>query len=300
MAITFGTPLPQGRGEAPSVAVNDQSIVVSVHVEGGSIRYQVGRVDKQSRTLRLGSVKTLGAGEYPSIAINNNNLVVCVFERDGKSVYSVAGPVDGDTIRFGTEVRYDSGKRPGVGINDNGSALEVHMSESGGAGVYCRVGPYDRSKGNIIWGGSSKYDTGQIPKVALDGTGAAEVHRSESSNHDLYYNLGVLQNRSHNLGGGIQYYDTRKDGGSDDATPAPSVALTSSQIAIEVHDVGEGDSQLSYFFGKVNGDRIGWPETPTAISKVFGSAPVVAANDNGVVVVTYTRSNVLNYLVGTF
>ncbi len=299
MAITFGTPLSQGRGDSPSIAVNDPSTVVAAHVEGGSIHYQVGTVDKKSRTLRLGGDKFLATGESPTIAINNNNLVVCVFERDGKSVYSMAGPVEGDSIRFGPETRYDSGKRPGVGINDSGSALEVHMSESG-AGVYCRVGPYDRSKGIIAWGGSSKYDSGQVPKVALNGAAASEVHRSETSSYDLYYNLGTVQPKSHNLAGGIQYYDTRTGGGSDDATPSPSIALTSRQIAIEVHDLGEADSQLSYFFGSVNGNRIGWPVTPTPIRDVFGSAPVVAANNNGVTVVTYTRRGVLNYLVGTF
>jgi hypothetical protein len=238
------------------------------------------------------------AGEYPSVAINNNNVVVCVFERNGKDVYSVAGPVNGNTIQFGPETRYDSGKRPGVGVNDNGSALEVHMSESG-AGVYCRVGSFDHSTRTVKWGGSSKYDTGQVPKVALNGSAAVEVHRSETSSYDLYYNLGTVDNRSHRLGGGIQYYDVRKGGGSDDATPSPSIALTNDQIAIGFQDQGEGDSKLSYFFGRVDGPKIGWPETPTFIPE-FGSAPNVAVNNGGVVLVTYTRSNVLNYLVGTF
>jgi hypothetical protein len=54
MAITFGTPLSQGTGNSPSIAVNDQSIAVSVHVEGGSIVYRFGTVDKKNRTLHLG------------------------------------------------------------------------------------------------------------------------------------------------------------------------------------------------------------------------------------------------------
>ena len=299
MSITFGTPIAQGSGEALSAAINNQSIAVSVHVEGDSIFYRVGTVDKKNRTLRLGDNKFLTAGAFPTIAINNNNVVVCVFERNNKDVFSVAGTIESGTIKFGPETRYDSGKRPGVGITDNGLALEVHMSESG-AGVYCRVGPFDRSKRTIKWGGSSKYDTGQVPQVALSGAAAAEVHRSETSSYNLYYNLGTLGANSHSLAGGIQYYDTRNGGGSGDATPSPSIAITSSQIAIEVHDLGEGDSQLSYFFGRVDGKEIGWPETPTPIQNVFGSAPSVAANNDGVALVAYTRGRVLNYLVGTF
>jgi hypothetical protein len=300
MAITFGKPLSQGTGDSPSIAVNDQSVAVSVHVEGGSIVYQVGSVDKNSRTLRLADKRPLVAGAYPFIAINNNNLVVCVFERNDKEVYSVAGTLNGNTIEFGPETKYDSGKRPSVGVNDQGSALEVHMSESGGAGVYCRVGPFDHSSRTIKWGGSSKYDTGQVPKVALNGTAAAEVHRSGGSKYDLYYNLGTLGDRSHNLAGGVMYYDVRKGGASDNATPSPSVALTDNQIAIGFQDEGEGDSQLSYFFGRVDGKKIGWPETPTVLPGEFGTAPNVAANNKGIVVLTYTRNRALQYLVGTF
>jgi len=298
MSITFGKPISQGTGDSPSIAVNDQLVAVSVHVEGGSIVYRVGSVDKKNRTLQLGDGKHLVAGEYPTVAINNNNVVVCVFERNGKDVYSVAGQVSGTSIQFGPETRYDDGKRPSVGINDNGTALEVHMSE-GGAGVYCRVGPYDQAKRTIKFGGSSKYDTGQVPKVALNGTAAVEVHRSETANYNLYYNLGMVEGNSHNLGGGTKYYDVRKGGASDDATPSPSIALTNDQIAIGFQDQGEGDSKLSYFFGRVAGKTIGWPETPTFLSE-FGTAPNVAVNNNGVAVVTYTRNRVINYLVGTF
>src|SRR4051794_32314467 len=101
MAITFGTPLSQGTGDSPSIAVNDQSTAVTVHAEGGSIVYRVGTVDKNSRTLRLGDRRPLAAGAYPCIAINNNNLVVCVFERNDKEVYSVAGTLNGTAIEFG-------------------------------------------------------------------------------------------------------------------------------------------------------------------------------------------------------
>jgi len=299
MAITFGKPLSQGTGDSPSIAVNDQLIAVSVHVEGGSIVYRVGTVDKKNKTLQLGDKRPLAAGAYPFIAINNNNLVVCVFERNNEDVYSVAGTLNGNSIEFGPEKKYDSGKRPSVGVNDDGRALEVHMSESG-AGVYCRVGPFDHSTRTIKFGGSSKYDTGQVPKVALNGTAAVEVHRSESSTYNLHYNLGTVQGSSHELEGGILYYDVRKGGASSDATPSPSVALTNNQIAIGFQDQGEGDSQLSYFFGRVSGNKIGWPETPTPIDKVFGTAPNVAVNNGGVAVVTFTRNRVLQYLVGTF
>lgn len=301
MTITFGTPLSQGSGDAPSIAVNDQSLVVSVHVEMGTVVYRVGRVDKSRRTLSLGPSMTLAAGgTNPTIAINNNNLAVCVFERSDKHIYSVAGEVFANpgTIDFGPETRYDTGRRPGVAVRDDGTALEVHMSESG-AGVYCHTGPFDHSSKTIKWGGSSKFDTGQVPKVALNGTVACSVHRSETSKYDLYYNVGDVGNRSHSFADGVQYYDTREGGGSDDSMPSPSIALTNSQIAIGFQDVGEGDSQLSYFLGRVDGDKIGWPKAPTFIEQ-FGLAPSVAANNQGVAVVTYTRGGTLTYLAGTF
>ncbi len=77
--------------------------------------------------------------------------------------------------------------------------------------------------------------------------------------------------------------------------------MTSNLIAIEVHNSGQGDTELSYFFGSVDPgkEKIGWPETPTPI-EVFGSSPSVAANNDDVVVVAYTRGGELTYLVGTF
>jgi len=90
MAITFGKPLSLGTGDSPSIAVNDQSIAVTVYTEGSSIVYRAGTVDKNGKTLHLADKKPLAAGAYPFIAINNNNLVVCVFERNDKEVYSIA------------------------------------------------------------------------------------------------------------------------------------------------------------------------------------------------------------------
>jgi hypothetical protein len=296
-AITFGTPLTMGSGVNPSIAINNQSIVVTVHVESGAVVYRVGRVNKKTRTLRLSASRPLTRAEQPAIALNNQNLAVCVYERDRKAIFSVAGFVkpDTDTIGFGQEKMYDSGVTPSVALRDDGNALEVHKSESG-KGLYCHTGPF--SNGNINWGDSDGGDNGQAPAAALAGNVACEVHRSESSPSDLYYNVGTIntQKRSCSLSGGNFYYTVPNGSG-----PSPAVALTSNLIAVEVHDGGGGDTALSYFFGTVNPDKkkITWPDTPTAMN-VFGSTPSVAADNDDVVVVAYTRGGQLTYLVGTF
>jgi hypothetical protein len=296
-AITFGAPLTMGSGTTPSIAINNQSVVVSVHVESGAVVYRVGKVNKKNRTLQLGSSMPLTRGaDKPTIALNNQNLAVCVYEQDRKSIYSVAGFVKADgSIGFGQEKRYDSGVTPSVSLRDDGNALEVHKSESGN-GLYCHTGPY--TNGNINWGDSYGGDNGQAPESALAGNVACEVHRSESSPSDLYYNVGTIntQKRSCSLSGGTFYYTVPNGSG-----PSPSLALTSNLIAVEVHDGGGGDTALSYFFGTVNPDKkkITWPDTPTAMN-VFGSTPSVAANNDDVVVVAYTRGGQLTYLVGTF
>jgi len=304
-AITFGKPpLSKGSGATPSIAINDQLIVVTVHLESGSIVYRVGSANKKSRTLRLNESRPLISGERPTVALNRNQ-VVCSYGR-GDSIFSRAGTdidAEAGTIQWGPETKIDSGKTPSVALDQDGTALDVHRSESG-IGVYCEVGPYDAAKKTINWPGSgSKYDTGELPRVALNGTVACEVHRSETARYDLYYNVGSVnpKNRSCSLGGGNQYYDTRSGGADNGATPAPSVALTNNLIAIEVHDLGNGDSPLAYFFGTVDAkdQKIGWPKSPTPID-VFGSAPSVAVNNGGVVTVAYTAGGVLTYLVGTF
>lgn len=297
-AITFGTPLTMGSGDTPSIAINNQSIVVTVHVESGAVVYRVGRVDKKNRTLRLSASKPLTAGaERPTIALNNQNLAVSVYERDRKSIFSAPGFVNPDTntIGFFAGKSYDSGVTPSVALRDDGNALEIHKSERAD-GLYCKVGPF--KNGSIDWGSSHGGDYGQAPKVALAGSVACEVHRSESSPADLYYNVGTIdaQKRSCSLSGGTFYYTV-----PNGSAPSPALALTSNLIAVEVHDGGGGDTALSYFFGTVNPDKkkITWPDTPTAMN-VFGSTPSVAANNDDVVVVAYTRGGQLTYLVGTF
>jgi hypothetical protein len=286
-----------GSGETPSIAINSQSTVVSVHVEKGAIVYRVGRVDKKTRTLKLGASKPLRGGERPTIALNRENLAVCVFEQERKSIFSVIGFVNPEagTIGFGQDRNYDSGVTPSVALRDDGNALEVHKSQRADS-LYCKVGPFDGA--NISWGSSDGGDDGQEPRAALAGDVACEVHRSETSPADLYYNVGSInaEKRSCSLSGGTQYY-TIPGGG----TPSPALALTSNLIAIEVHNEGQGDTALSYFFGSVDAgkERIGWPDKPTAMD-VFGSSPSVAANNDDVVVVAYTRGGQLTYLVGTF
>lgn len=309
MAISFGDPVTKGFGATPSVAVNNQSVVVAVHEDAGKLYYRVGRANKPGLTLELGDSHVLAQGGsdnlFPSVTLANSNLVVCVFESNN-SLYSIAGRVDADAgiIKLGNVQPYDSGKRPGAAVRDDGIVIEVHMSESG-SGIYCTVGKV-QSDLTIRWPkGSRKYDTGQAPKVALRGDLALEVHRSESTPPTLYYNVGMIDARdSRNLScafnDGVKYYDTRNSGGNSNSEPSPVIALTSELIAIEFHDVDRIESTLAYFFGTVDNTsgKVLWPEKPTAID--FGASPSVSVNDEGVAVLAYTHNNALTYRVGRF
>ncbi len=304
MSITFGKPYSDGRGICPGVALSQGTLFVAVHTDSQSIKYRVGNVDRDTLTLRLGSIVPLpfirGA---PSVAIRDD-VVVCVFEHL-ESLYYLVGAVSGDNISFGGQRYYDQGLQPSIALGTEfPNMVEVHKSQIT-SGIYCRAGAIDIHK-NIVFGGSRKFDTGQVPKVALMGSTAVSVHRSEArgKQKNLYYNVGkVVDVLDCSFSDGVQYYDVSKSGGAASSKPSPAVALTNSLIAIEVHNIS-GDhtaTELSYFFGTVNPatKRIDWPEKPTSIGQA-GGPPSIAVNDSGLVVLAYTRNGELIYQAGRF
>jgi GH18 family chitinase len=127
-------------GFFPSVAINNDGIVVEVHEgeDNHDLSYRVGKVsvaNPEIQWLHIGDRYTTGFN--PSVAINNSGIVVEIHSgednhdlsyRVGK--VSVANPkIDWEPSDNNGNNNYDHGINVSVAINDDGIVVEVHQSE---------------------------------------------------------------------------------------------------------------------------------------------------------------------------
>lgn len=172
-------------------------------------------------------------------------------------------------VFYGLGLQYDSGSIPAVGLNRNGTVLEVHKNEAGFT-LYYHVGTLNRA--TVNWGPSRQYDTGSTPDVALNaGNVAIEVHKNELGS-TLYYHVGRVS------GDSVAWSPSREY----DSGITPAVGINDSGVVVEVHKTQSPFSNgLYYHVGRVNGDSVNWGGS---VQYDSGSAPKVAINGSGTVV----------------
>ena len=194
----FGKAAVYDTGTSPSVALNNENVVVEVHKNANSdaLYYHVGKVEGDK--IAFGGSHKYDSGVQPSVAITDSGLVVEAHKSENfNTLYYHIGRVDGDKITFGTSQEYDEGIYPSVAITDDGLVVEVHQSkhsENFGK-IHYRIGRVAGDK--INWGGSFEYDSGSRPSVAITNDGVVvEIHQSEIFNTVWYRGTGQVKDNT--------------------------------------------------------------------------------------------------------
>ena len=185
--VDFNEGFYYDKGDSPSVAINDDGIVVEVHHSDGNLWYRAGEV--KGKNINWQPVNDSGSkignynsGNTPSVAINNNGVVVEVHENETGEIYYHIAFLKSDKpnnwVEFQPGIRYDKGYSPSVAINDNGIVVVIHNSDESTL-VYC-TGQVNTNLNKIDWSKPQtiKYDDKKLsrPKVACNTTLAVETH----------------------------------------------------------------------------------------------------------------------------
>lgn len=225
--VQWGGSKSYSNGYNPSIAINNNNIVVEVHetsnIITNSMYCKVGSVNGNS--IDWGDDSKYDSGKQPSVAINDNGVVVEVHKSQGaNTLWYRVGQINGKKIDWGDSHKYDDGVNPSVSLNNNGVVVEVHKSQ-GGNTLWYRVGQINGK--SINWGGSHQYQDGITPSVAItdDGT-VIEIHESQGLT-GLWQIAGQIIGDTINWGGSSQF-----DSGSN-----PEVSVSSNgKVAIQVHE----------------------------------------------------------------
>jgi len=98
----FGKAAVYDTGTSPSVALNNENVVVEVHKNANSdaLYYHVGKVEGDK--IAFGGSHKYDSGVQPSVAITDSGLVVEAHKSENfNTLYYHIGRVDGDKITFG-------------------------------------------------------------------------------------------------------------------------------------------------------------------------------------------------------
>ena len=174
------------------------------------------------------------------------------------------------TVSFGLGLQYSNYSTPAVALKSDGVALEISVD---GKNLRYRYGRLDYA--TVIWAGAAQYDTGKTPMVAMSKSVNLEVHESDKSDGDLWYNGGVWTDN------GIDW----KTNSKYDRGIWPSIAVNDAGIVVEVHQ-HPTEERIYYRSGTVSGTTIHWAHDK-GVELFPGTRPRVALNNNNMVVVTY-------------
>ena len=178
-------------GKQPSVAINDNNVVVEVHEATGDnneLHCRVGKLDEASGIISWGPPSNYDDGERPSVAINNENMVIEVHKSENHNElwYNVGKVNHNLTITWGEHHgyrNYTSGKSPSVAIHGN-QILEAHNSSDDH--MWCIIGLLNVTDKKIDWKDTRGHSTycypfegeGNLyPDVAFNGSCAIEVQQ---------------------------------------------------------------------------------------------------------------------------
>lgn len=259
------------KGVLPSVAINDNGLLVEVHKSQGAYNtlwYNIGDVAGNEIKWRNEKTKEYDSGIAPSVAINNNGLVVEVHQSQSHdTLWYRVGKVNGDKIdgwddgEKSIEIEVAKGGiNPSVAITDDGLVVMVYQSWSPGGGV-------DESTPHYLWYRIGRVQSDEI--IWVKGDGSKSV---------LYDDYGLN----------------------------PSVAITNDGLVVEVHEksVGTGEQvQRRVWYrgtGKVNNNTIeGWDDKKSSLPYGDGEVPKIACNGRLAVEIHQEGSDKLLYSVLT-
>lgn len=248
---SFGFSQRYGPGLTPKVGITAYGTVVGVSRDndGNMLYSKMGQVNEKGVLTWQGKVQ-YDFGNEPDVAVSANGTVVEVHRTDNwiftNELWYHVGKVTGNSIAWGTSIKYDTGYTPRVTTDGTGLVLEVHRAGNGDD-LYYKVGRVNADGNGIDWNDSVRYDSGAGPDVAMNSSRVAvAVHQANSGK--LYYYVGRLDRYSQTLSwGAAVYYD---DGAN------PSVDITDDGLVLEAHE--SSNRKLYYRVGMVSGNQIIW------------------------------------------
>lgn len=195
-----GKSIKYDNGEQPSVAINNNGLVVEAHITGGgnnNLWYRLGQVEGNTIAWRNDnkSIK-YDNGQRPSLGITDDGLVVEVHMSGGPrdSLWYRLGKVEGNIINWRNNdksIEYDIAVNPSVAITNDGLVVTVHSdskvtlptSPPSPSVLSYRLGQVEGD--TIAWRNDDKsinYGNGGLPRVACNGHLAVETHTEGKDN----------------------------------------------------------------------------------------------------------------------
>ncbi|MFA8300929.1 MAG: hypothetical protein ACEPOV_12250 [Hyphomicrobiales bacterium] len=186
-------------GAYPSVAINDNNVVVEVHKSASAnysndTYYHVGQLNGSN--IQWGNSATFSTGENPKIAFNKNNIIVVVYHnRANSALYYKVGIVNPNTktIAWGAE-RSNGGRgnNQSISMNNLNMVVDVYEGENN-QGLFYRFGILSPATKTIIWDNPQHYQSGSHPDVALsDNNFVSEVHYGSKESGSAIYKLYTM------------------------------------------------------------------------------------------------------------
>jgi hypothetical protein len=254
--VAFGPSHKYDNGIHPACAVNRAGSVVEVHrtqnVFSTGMFCRVGRADAEVKTIDFGDSHEYDTGDVPRVALNDSDVVVEVHEANTPSInmwYHV-GRLDAARKRvdFGGSHRYDTGVTPSIALNNQNVVVEVHQAPGLSDNLWYRVGTVDVDRRTISFGGSTKYDTGANPSVALTDDGLViEVHRSQTF-RTLWKRIGTVDVAAKTIrwiGGSVRYADGEWPVVASDGTTAVQVNEDGTTLLYAASQVADRGSWMA-------------------------------------------------------
>lgn len=194
-AVDFGTPTQYLNGYLPSIAMNNNGLVLEVHnaKDGNSdMWYSVGWIDTQNLVIGWTAAYYYDTGLAPAVAFNDQGVVVEFHQDEDDLLYHVGQLQTDKTIFWGPSLKYVQGHAPRVALDNDNNVIEIHQSTNNDE-VSWNIGKVDGSA--IAFQDSpAPLTSGVSPAVALNDTKTViEVHQSEGGATRLWYQGGYLK-----------------------------------------------------------------------------------------------------------
>lgn len=292
-SINWGNPIAEEKFGlsclTPSIAMNDEGVIVIVYSNGVYLYYRVGkRLD--GGLIEWGDLTNYSEGLFPSVAINNNGVVVEAHNGIAPGpvptplLYYKVGIVDvnGKTIEFGHSKHYTDGYFPSITINDDGVVVEAH-NEIALKKLFYKVGVVNPDTKRIHLGSAQHYTDGLFPSVAITNSPYVLVEAHNGYLTDLlYHKVGTVNTGSKRV--------TFTDPVHYSYGFFPSISINDAGIVTEVHG-SKVLGALYYKIGKCDGVDLNYKIHWTGGSSYSfgGLRPSVSLNNkNQFVEISYT------------
>jgi hypothetical protein len=180
-------------GIRPSVALNDEGVVVEVHEAQyyDDLWYKLGRV-QGNEVIWDGGTK-IGRGVSPGVAMNNAGVVVEVHASSRTAIAYRVGHIVGTKIVWGANLRITGGRDPSVALTDDGTVIITYEHARTNL---CRWTGTVKGE-QIAWSGDPlKFDDGERSSVAASSTKiSVEVHEGDLLAR-LWFSTSLFTNRA--------------------------------------------------------------------------------------------------------